>query len=170
MLRVTSSDWGYKWCWNPACNLGPTACTGPNVGSNACGDGCDIQRSNTGREVRQAVMSGGMPNPGAGEAGRGFCTAGRWPPSAPGVILGHGRSVPVACGGMGAAATFGRDANSSSEPAAGLARDITQAYPGTDTLADQSPATETSTWKWNVTSLVGQGAWVIASVRLSGTG
>lgn len=126
--------------------------------------------SNTGREVRQAVMSGGMPNPGAGEAGRGFCTAGRWPPSAPGVILGHGRSVPVACGGMGAAATFGRDANSSSEPAAGLARDITQAYPGTDTLADQSPATETSTWKWNVTSLVGQGAWVIASVRLSGTG
>lgn len=126
--------------------------------------------SNTGREVRQAVMSGGMPNPGAGEAGRGFCTAGRWLPSAPGVILGHGRSVPVACGGMGAAATFGRDANSSSEPAAGLARDITQAYPGTDTLADQSPATETSTWKWNVTSLVGQGAWVIASVRLSGTG
>lgn len=126
--------------------------------------------SNTGREVRQAVMSGGMPNPGAGEAGQGFCTAGRWPPSAPGVILGHGRSVPVACGGMGAAATFGRDANSSSEPAAGLARDITQAYPGTDTLADQSPATETSTWKWNVTSLVGQGAWVIASVRLSGTG
>lgn len=45
MLRVTNSDWGYKWCWNPACNLGPAACTGPNVGLNACGDGCDTQRA-----------------------------------------------------------------------------------------------------------------------------